>query len=461
MPLLMAETNSSAGAESKAPAKRIGTLLAQSEDLQKAEDELNLASVEVELKDINRKMMATLRRRRKLMKEFKDLSGGKDRDDFQRPLTSYCTAEEYDMEHAFRRMRVWSRGKAKYVEDSTVIHVRTASRFDEDEEEEEDPEGEGDVFIFPYGVVVCWGMTEEQQAELLTVMNFCAIDGYIEPEEDDFTYSYGDNFDFVYSQDELILCTKPSLDEEQLQRSVLEKLAASHAFAQSSKLSSFAESIQKSIEDTRGLAEELAYNGEIISQSQRDIARNMGRLILDRHTIYLYADVLDTPDVCWENPDLDPLYRKVNTFLELKPRVDLLNSRVEVVRELLSVLSDELHSKHASRLEEIIIWLITVEILIEMVKDIVPLANQWVQKQLSQAASTASLSATPVVAAGALQGLLVTGITLTGIFIGVTVFSGLYYWWSVRRPKAGMYYSLKKLIPPMPPRRPPVEKRFR
>lgn len=164
--------------------------------------------------------------------------------------------------------------------------------------------------------------------------------------------------------------------EEILERSILEKLAASHAFAQSAKLSSFAESVQKSIEDTRGLAEELAYRGEIVSQSQRDIARNLGRLILDRHTIYLYADViscfiqhnpsltldvetvrvgnlhcvcnraahkalltngqvLDTPDVCWENPDLDPLYRKVNTFLELKPRVDLLNSRVEVVRELL------------------------------------------------------------------------------------------------------------------------------
>ncbi len=57
----------------------------------------------------------------------------------------------------------------------------------------------------------------------------------------------------------------PSRDE-QLQRSILEKLAASHAFAQSSKLSSFAESVQKSIEDTRGLAEELAYQGEIVSQ---------------------------------------------------------------------------------------------------------------------------------------------------------------------------------------------------
>ena len=49
--------------------------------------------------------------------------------------------------------------------------------------------------------------------------------------------------------------------------------------------------------------------GAIVSQGQKDIARTLGRLILDRHNIYLYADVLDAPDVCWENPDLDPLYR--------------------------------------------------------------------------------------------------------------------------------------------------------
>ena len=49
--------------------------------------------------------------------------------------------------------------------------------------------------------------------------------------------------------------------------------------------------------------------GAIVSQNQKDIARTLGRLILDRHNIYLYADVLDAPDVCWENPDLDPLYR--------------------------------------------------------------------------------------------------------------------------------------------------------
>ena len=81
--------------------------------------------------------------------------------------------------------------------------------------------------------------------------------------------------------------------------------------------------------------------------------------------------MLDTPDVCWENPDLDPLYRIVSKQMELAQRVELLNARVEIVRELLVVLSDELQNKHASRLEEIIIWLITVEIVIELVKDLV------------------------------------------------------------------------------------------
>jgi len=41
---------------------------------------------------------------------------------------------------------------------------------------------EGDVFVFPYGVVVCWGLTEEQTEELQTVMRFCERRGYVEPE---------------------------------------------------------------------------------------------------------------------------------------------------------------------------------------------------------------------------------------------------------------------------------------
>jgi hypothetical protein len=38
-----------------------------------------------------------------------------------------------------------------------------------------------------------------------------------------------------------------------------------------------------------------------------------------------------------------------------------------------------MQNKHSSRLEEIVIWLIAVEILIELVKEILPPVYHWVQ----------------------------------------------------------------------------------
>ena len=165
----------------------------------------------------------------------------------------------------------------------------------------------------------------EMTEELLEVSQFFSKQILSTPECDDFTYSYGDDFDYVTSTDTLVLMTKTGDDEESAERNILEKLAASHGFAQSSKLSSFAEGVQNSIMSTRGLAAELASEGDIKSASQKDIARNLGQLVLDRHTIYLYADVLDSPDVCWEHPEVDPLYKLCESFLELSPRVELLN----------------------------------------------------------------------------------------------------------------------------------------
>ena len=422
-------------------------------DLDQAELELKLESLKGELQAINKKMIATLRRRRKLLKQ-KDgammtpqqyvdqrlrsavLSAEADfvqaeENSFVGSIDTFCTAEEYDMDMAFRRLRVWSRGNAKFLESASVVHVRTGSRYEEDED---DPMAlklveadEGDVFVFPYGVVVCWGLTGEQTQELLTVMRFCERRGYVEPEVDSFEYFYGEEFDYVAAEDRVVLTTRPSDGHEALEQSVREKLAASYGFAQSARLEPFAESVQKSIEDTRGLAAELAATGAIVSQSQKDIARTLGRLILDRHSIYLYSDVLDTPDVCWENPDLVPLYRLVSKQLELAPRVELLNARVEIVRELLVVLSDELQNKHASRLEEIIIWLITVEIVMELVKDLVPIVTEWVKAKASVAAAAGT---TTMLQSAGLQTAVVGAVTFSAVVVAGAMFSVLYWWWS-------------------------------
>ena len=165
---------------------------AAADDLDQAELELKLASLKAELQAIKTKMSATMRRRRKLLKakdvpDYFDADGdsrseyGDSRDSFLESFTgsidTFATAEEYDMDVAFRRLRVWSRGQAKFMESGSVVHVRTGSRFEDDDDDPETARlieaDEGDVFVFPYGVVVCWGLTQEQTEELQTVMRFC------------------------------------------------------------------------------------------------------------------------------------------------------------------------------------------------------------------------------------------------------------------------------------------------
>ncbi len=49
---------------------------------------------------------------------------------------------------------------------------------------------------------------------------------------------------------------------------------------------------------------------------------------------------------------------------------------------LCSLLGDELKDKHASRLEEIIIYLIMIEIGLSLIKDIVPFVFDVISKQV-------------------------------------------------------------------------------
>jgi uncharacterized Rmd1/YagE family protein len=297
---------------------------------------------------------------------------------FAGSIHAVCTAEEYDMETAFRRLRVWSRGQARFMESATVVHVRTGLGEDENEHDalkvtqapESSAPAEGDVFVFPYGVVVCWNLTEVQLLELQTVMRLCQQRGYTEPGQDQFSYTYGDAFDMAHHKDHLILTTSPSNNNTILERSVLEKLAASHAFAQSLRLEQFAKSVQSSIEDTWKLAAELAATGTFVSQRRKDIARTIGRLICDRYSIYMYAVdrhsihlfAEEAPDICWEQPELDPLFRLVAKYLQLAPRVALLNARMGLVRKLLVVVLRELENVRQRRRQAVGMLVSTIQV---------------------------------------------------------------------------------------------------
>ncbi len=61
-------------------------------------------------------------------------------------------------------------------------------------------------------------------------------------------------------------------------------------------------------------------------------------------------------------PDLRPLYDAARSYLEIPQRINLLNTRVEVLQDMLQLLKESVSSRHSERLEQIVIALIAIEI---------------------------------------------------------------------------------------------------
>ncbi len=144
-------------------------------------------------------------------------------------------------------------------------------------------------------------------------------------------------------------------------------LAMAYAMAQSTKLAFFEGSIEKTIEKTKYIPETLAQKG-VISLSRRALAKERGRVYLEKSHIILQFNLLDTPEFIWEYPELEPYYLSLSRYLEIDPRVTVLRNRLEVIQELLEMMADEQKHSHSSMLEWIIIILIAIEIGLFFIK---------------------------------------------------------------------------------------------
>lgn len=215
----------------------------------------------------------------------------------------------------------------------------------------------GDLFFFPYGAMVAWGLPQEACKIYLDEARKCEGQRNEEMETDEFTFVYGDTPKII--EDEIIL---PNDD-------ILSRLAISHGLAQSVKLGTFESTIRKTFDHTKQIPEDLAKYGSI-SLSRREIRRKMGELFIERNSINLHVDVLDTPEFFWEYSELEPLYAMTANYLDLKTRGEVLNHRLDVVRELFEMLGNELNHQHSSRLEWTIICLIIIEVLLTFLRDV-------------------------------------------------------------------------------------------
>jgi len=80
----------------------------------------------------------------------------------------------------------------------------------------------------------------------------------------------------------------------------------------------------------------------------------------------LHTEILDTPDFFWKNEKCEQDYKLVMRYLEMSERTEVLNKRLDMLRELLDVLQQQMENSHALKLEWIVIWLIVIEVVLQV-----------------------------------------------------------------------------------------------
>lgn len=142
--------------------------------------------------------------------------------------------------------------------------------------------------------------------------------------------------------------------------SYMTKLSLSHALAQSTKISFFESVIDATIDTTKDIPRSIAESGKV-GMPPVDIMKHIGHLFIIRMNIHLVGSIVDSPEIFWAQPDLEPLYSAARSYLEIPQRIDLLNTRVEVLQDMLQLLKDQVTSSHSEWLEIIVIILIVLE----------------------------------------------------------------------------------------------------
>ena len=207
-----------------------------------------------------------------------------------------------------------------------------------------------EMFVFSYGVVVFWNFTERQEKDILADLTFSEsetgvslVNGALR--EEDFET---EEFHFEYSPE----TPRPRVFNDMItlrSGDHMIKLAMSHAIAQSTKLNFFEQRMADQMIEAQHVPKRLALTGKL-GMKREEVVKILGALFKSRVDVNLSSNMLDVPNFFWDSePTLHPLYYAVREYLEIKPRIQVLNERCRVFLDLAEILSDSIADNKMSR----------------------------------------------------------------------------------------------------------------
>ncbi|CEP17912.1 hypothetical protein [Parasitella parasitica] len=217
----------------------------------------------------------------------------------------------------------------------------------------------GEVFIFDYGVVVFWNFRRAEELLMLEDFMQFSIDPFRDNPDEDMQI---EEIHFQYDTSQM----KPRIFNDMItlkSSNHMIKLTLSHGLSQSAVVARYEDIMDKTIEDTKHLPKEMAETGRL-GKTRAEITKINGQLFTLRMNVNLVSNVLDTPEIFWSEPALQPMYTAIREYLEIPQRAQILNDRLRVISDLLSMLRDHLTNFGVEYQTLIIIYLIIVAVIV-------------------------------------------------------------------------------------------------
>jgi uncharacterized Rmd1/YagE family protein len=211
------------------------------------------------------------------------------------------------------------------------------------------------VFVFKNGTVIAWGIKRYQIRPYLDTIQLFANKLITFSVHDEFSYQMGEKTSIQPHDFFDVDCLCIEDDSEEL------KLSLSYGFSQSVKLQYFETTLEALIEKYTPLIYKLSNKSFPLSRQQ--IRPIIGELLRANSEMNLISNFLYHPKYFWQHPTLEEHYTMLERYMHIQRRVNAINHRLDTLNEIFDMFNDYLESRHAHRLEVIIIVLIMFEII--------------------------------------------------------------------------------------------------
>lgn len=206
---------------------------------------------------------------------------------------------------------------------------------------------------FSSGIVVQWATNELKNLPKFIISHYeeSITDTDFFDITEKYTIQYSDQFSI---ENGIIILNEKTLE-------IL--VSISHALARSVQIEYDEQSIHSLLIEMKHIPEQLQKTGHVRGRN-KDIRRMIGTVLQTKHNISTFGIADDHPELLWEDDTLRKYYRITAQDLELNDRRTVLSEKISFLEDMLSILRDEIHTKHGHLLEWAIVLLIIFEIFL-------------------------------------------------------------------------------------------------